>query len=1203
MLIGDIFERDVTRAIPPVVYFHEQQPGELQREVEEYIITGGYPAGDPRATEEGIHEQFVHLLSAMRAELAKNGGPELPACWISGFYGSGKSSFAKLLGLSLDGRTLPDGTALSDALLAQDRSPDAAKLHLAWRNLVDGIQPIAVVFDVGSKARDYEHIHAVVVRQVQHRLGYSTTSNLVAEYELKLELEGLYEAFLQKAQQVHGKPWTQLKDSQLVEDAFAAVMHALQPELFTNPQSWVLSRSGSVFEGKRSADEAVVAIQQMLDQRLPGRTVFIVIDEVSQYVHEDDDRMLALQSFVSALGQRMRGRAWVLATGQQKLEEAVGTATAILKLKDRFPRPLRVHLGIANIRDVVHKRLLRKKKVIEADMRELFLRHRADLVLYAYRGEEISETDFVEVYPMLPGHVGLLLDITTGLRSRSTRTQGDSHAIRGLLQLLGDLFREKDLARFEVGRLISLDLIYDVLHSALNADVQMTIARGLEFCARQHSPLMARVVKAVALLELVQDHQKTSADLIARCLYEQLGQGNLLPEVQKALDGLAGESIVAYSEKTGYKIESSAGQEWQRERDGYAPGLEQLSAKVQQALSFCVADVDRVSVEGLSLPWLALLTDASVKDARIKDERKYTVVTVDFQLTKGQGKGHDAEQWVPRSDNPPYRDRIVWVSGDLESVHHAATKVVRSDRMIERYGPRQGTLSEDKQRLVIEERNRLDGATRELQEAIMSAFMAGQLYFRGRQTGPRDLGSSFVASLAAFGQRIVGELYPHPTAYSVSEKDIQYLIDNTELVAPPPVLCQERLGLLALDSGRYEVKCNGRVPMDVIAYVRDNPGVTGASLLEHFGRPPHGTPPDVLRAVVVGLLRGGRVRVEMTGAGELTSVRDEGARDLLKDTGLRKARLFENTKETLSARDRNAICVLFRDLLGADIARDNDAIAIAVADKFARVRDRLTSLAERFRRLPRDTDYPETLTKLERALETCRRDRRVEPTVLSLKRSLPALRDGLTLLRRMESDVTDEAIDILRQAEDVWKLLWPGLASMGTTEQAHASAKTLQAHLETERPWEDTAELAPHVEVVREAYRAKRRGILDAHATKVDGIIERLKRRDGMERLDPDQRYEVLRYLSEGAASGTDDKAVAPPLEALEALLAMRRETAEAKALARLDALLGTPTVDVVLDFAGREIKTEGDLDRLLDEIRRRVLQELGAKHVVRLRH
>jgi len=1199
MLIADIFERDVTRAIPPVVYFHEQAPEELQREVEEYIITGGYPPGDPRATQEGIHEQFVHLLNAMRTELEKPGGPELPACWISGFYGSGKSSFAKLLGLSLDGRTLPNGTALADALLAQDHSPDARQLHLAWRNLADGIHPVAVVFDVGSKARDDEHIHAVAVRQVQHRLGYSATSNLVAEYELKLELEGLYGDFLKKVEETHGKPWGQLKDSQLVEDYFAAAMHALQPDIYTDPQSWVISRLGSAYEGKRSADEAVVAVQQMLEHRLPGRTVFVVIDEVSQYVHEDDDRMLALQSFVSALGQRMKGSAWVLATGQQKLEESVGTASAILKLKDRFPRQLRVHLGVANIRDVVHKRLLRKKKILEGDLQDLFRKHRSDLALYAYRGDEISETDFVEVYPMLPGHVGLLLDITTGLRSRSTRTQGDSHAIRGLLQLLGDLFREKDLARYEVGRLITLDLIYDVLHSALSADVQMTISRALDFCAHQESPLMARVVKAVALLELVQDHQKTSTELIARCMYEQLGQGNQQPDIQKALDALVGESLLAYSEKTGYKIESSAGQEWQRERDHYVPGEDQLSAKVQNALQWCLGDVDRISLEGLTLPWLALYSDGTgARDVRIKDERKYTVVTVDFQFTKGEG----AEQWVPRSDGQAYRDRIVWVAGELDAVRHAARKVVRSERMIERHGPRQISLPEDKQRLLIEERNRLDAAMKELTDAVRASFMAGHLYFRGRQTLPADVGSNFSASLTAFGQRIVGALYPHPTTYSVSERDVLYLIENTELVAPPPVICQDRLGILSLDAGRYEVTCGGRVPTDVLAYVKDSPGVTGGSVLEHFGRPPYGTPPDVLRAVVVGLLRGGKVRVELTGVGELTSVRDEGARDLMKDTGLRKAKLFENTKETLKPRDRNAICTLFKTQLNADVARDNDAIAIAVSAKFASVRERLTNLGETFRKLPRDTVYPEALTKLERALETCRRDRKVEPTVLAVKRSLPALRDGLTLLRRMESDVTDQAVDILRQAEDVWKVLWPGLDASGATEEVRAAALAIRAHLETERPWEDTADLVPQIQLVRDAYRARRRSILEAHATKVDRAMEQIKRRNGMEKLDPDQRHEVLLYLTEGAASGTDEKSVAPPLEALEALLSARREAAETRALARLDALLGTPTVEVDLRLPGREIKNEADLEKLVNEIRERVLAELGVKHVVRLK-
>src|ERR1700722_10450241 len=147
MQIGDLFERSVTRDIPPVVYFHEQTPEALQREVEEYIVTGGYRKDDPRATGEGIHEQFVRLLTNMRSELGKTGGPELPACWISGFYGSGKSSFAKLLGLALDGRALANKKSLADALLARDQSPNAAEFRNAWQDLVSGIQPIAVVFD------------------------------------------------------------------------------------------------------------------------------------------------------------------------------------------------------------------------------------------------------------------------------------------------------------------------------------------------------------------------------------------------------------------------------------------------------------------------------------------------------------------------------------------------------------------------------------------------------------------------------------------------------------------------------------------------------------------------------------------------------------------------------------------------------------------------------------------------------------------------------------------------------------------------------------------------------------------------------------------------------------------------------------------------------------------------------------------------
>lgn len=1203
MLIHDLFEKDVTRDIPPVVYFHEQSPIELAREVDEYIITGGYPAGDPRATEDGIHEQFVRLLNAIARELKKPGGPELPACWISGFYGSGKSSFAKLLGLSLDGHKVPSGKALADALLAQDHSPASTELRAAWEKVTAGRPILAVVFDVGSNARDEEQIHTVIVRQVQKRLRYSSTRQLVADHELKLELEGLYEPFLEKARAVHGKSWDDLKDSQLAEDYFSAALHALQPDLYRDAMSWIDSRSGSSYQGKRSAAEAVLAIQHMVDQRAVGRTLFIVVDEVSQYVHDNEDRMSALQGFVESLGHRLRGRGWFLATGQQQLEQGVGQQHPILKLKDRFPPALRVHLGVANIRDVVHKRLLRKKKLVEGDLRDLFQKHRTDLSLYAYKGDQIAEADFVDVYPMLPGHIPLLLDITTGLRGRSSRVQGDSHAIRGLLQLLGDLFRGHDLARREVGQLLTIDLVYDVLHTALDPDVQMTLARAFDFCRHQGDRLMERVVKAVALLELVQDHQKTDTELIARSLYSRLGDPNNRDAVQRALDALRGESLLGYSEQKGYKIESSAGQEWQRERDGYVPSTDQISEQIQKSLDPLIGDVEGVPLAGLAVPWLVLYTDAvGSRERHLRDPRKPTVITLDLQFTKGAA----ADVWVPRSDTGPHRDRVIWVVGDVEGPKHAAERLVRSLRMVELYGRRESSLRDEQARLLIEERNRSDTALKELRDELQAALLAGEIFFRGRQASPREHGASFPQALAAFGQRVIGELYPNPVTFAITNKDVLFLFDNVELSGPPPVLCQDRLGILSLDAGRYEVTCSGRVPTDVLGVVKELPGVSGSSIIAQFGGPPHGIAPDVVRAAVIGLLRGGKIRVELEGIGELTSVRDEGARELLSDGGFKKAKLFENAKTTLQPRDRTAICQLFKDCLGVEVARDNDAIADAVMQRFAGVRERLNGVAERFRKLPKDTAYPEALTKLEKALESCRRDRKVEPTVLAVKRALPQLRDGLGVLRRMETDLSEESIERLREAESMIRFVWPSLKEVAPTEEAKRAASAIDAHLSTERPWEDTRDLAGPLEVVREEYRARRRAVLDHHAEALELLVLGIKRREGFERLSPDQQYSVTRHLREGAAANTDERAIAPALESLSDLLAMRRHAGEEKALLQLDALLETvgesPVVEVTLELSGREIRTPAELERALEALRQRVLAELASHHRVRLK-
>ncbi|MCB9489065.1 MAG: BREX system P-loop protein BrxC, partial [Deltaproteobacteria bacterium] len=891
MKIKELFEKDVTRDIPPVVYFHEQNPEKLKDEVSEYIITGGYPDGDPRAQRvgEGIHEQFVKLLKGIAAELQKAGGAELPASWISGFYGSGKSIFAKLIGLSLDGKELPNGTSLSTALLQRDDSPRCKEFEEAWKKVVDQMDPMAVVFDIGGVARDNEHIHVAALRQIQSRLGYCP-DDLVAEYELKLEHDGQYDEFLQAAETTLGRSWNEAKNDKQADDHFSHVMHVMDCSRYPEPTSWIDAHAGGVRGLGSSVREITDAIALMMKNRAYGKTLFIVVDEVSQYVHQDDQRMLKLQSFVSEVGQRLKGGVWLFATGQQKLEESGDTS--IGKLKDRFPIPLRVHLNAANIRDVVHKRLLKKARDKETVLRELFQTHRSDLKLHGYECGEITEEDFVEVYPLIPAHVDLLLQITTTLRARSSRVRGDDYAIRGLLQLMGELFREQRLAEKDVGDLVTLDAIFEVQRSALEEDIQNALSRIFSNPDCKSDELALRCAKAVALLQLIQESTPTTPELVAKCLYSRLGEGNREDEVAKALERLRAEGLLSYSEKYGFKIQSSVGQEWQRERDDLGVTMDQKSELVQEMLKKQIGNADLPRLKSSSFSIAAWYSDGRhAQDARLVAPRVDATLAVDFRyLAKKQDR--ESSGWVTSSDQDLLRDRILWVCGDPGQIEQIARDLASSINMINRYEPRFASLPGNKKILFFEEQTRRDDLEKQLLEAVSSVFMDGALYFRGRQVRPKDLSASFPIALNAFGNQVLPELFPHFIEIRVTDTELKQLLEPT-LSGPSTKFMDAGLGILSLDSGRYVASCDGTVPTRIFEVIERDGGASGSTLLANFGKPPYAYPADVIKACLAGLVRGEKIRVRPEDGPLITSVRDPGAQDLfLKDRDFRRAEFF-----------------------------------------------------------------------------------------------------------------------------------------------------------------------------------------------------------------------------------------------------------------------------------------------------------------------
>src|SRR6516225_8016223 len=89
--IDDLLTRDLSRKIEEIIQVDQADEQSVYDEITEYIAT------------DSIREQYHQLFKAIAD--APSDPHEGIGVWISGFFGSGKSSFAKYLGYSLQNRT------------------------------------------------------------------------------------------------------------------------------------------------------------------------------------------------------------------------------------------------------------------------------------------------------------------------------------------------------------------------------------------------------------------------------------------------------------------------------------------------------------------------------------------------------------------------------------------------------------------------------------------------------------------------------------------------------------------------------------------------------------------------------------------------------------------------------------------------------------------------------------------------------------------------------------------------------------------------------------------------------------------------------------------------------------------------------------------------------------------------------------------
>jgi hypothetical protein len=1193
--IKDILDRNIEKDIAPVVYFHRQEPESVEAEVCEYVITTR-PA---RRGESGggIHEQYVFLLNELARRL-ESGDCSSPGSWISGFFGSGKSIFAKLLGLSLDQMILPGNQRLADCLINRDDTPDAAAFRKAWDRLIALMDPLAVVFDIGTKSRQGEPIHTTVLRELQRRLGYSQYDS-IANGEMLLEEENRYEEMKALCLEMYKKPWEEFKDQRIADQNFSYLYHRLYPAEYQTPTEWTDLNSGKRAMGILDMEQAVRDMKKIIARRAPGKTLFIVIDEVSQYIGDTPNLMLKLQCFVSHLGSEMNGKAWLLVTGQEKLDD-IDRESVLWKLKDRFPPSLRVHLDRSNVREVVHRRLLKKNPLSIDALKQILDTPGviSKLKLNGYKCENVSPEAIIDHYPLLPEHIDLLLDITQAIRNRSSRVQADTGSVRGVLQIVWDLFNhEAVLFKVKhVGRLVTLADIYAILSPSMDSDILIAMEKIEKFCG--NDTVTWNVAKAIALLEMIQEKEATTETLIARVLYPRLGADALSDDVAEAVKKLSSANLIIEQENLGWRIQDFAGQEWARKRDMLPVSSDSILEILENQLKRLMEEMESPRIQDTMLAW-----DVHNGDLDRISKSEYPAVPLIMWLETSQQTRDDSDHWVRLSREQAYLNFFIWVSGDHHTMFNTIREYERSRKMVEKF--EHGKLDLPRTRLLMDERARMDRMSRELPEKIQECWINGMFIFRGLNRRARDLSRSFKQAVRMFAEDNLENLYPHfiEGKVNLSRDELEELF-QTSIVSPNPKFgTRDGLGILTLDAGKVTFTPEGIVPSRILSFIQDKGGCKGATILDEFTRPGYGHPRNVIKACVIGLLRTENVFIQPMNAGKLQSYKDQGAKDtLIADASFRKCDVFpvEGGEETISPRDRVTCANFFHDKMNVEIDRDNEYIADAVYAQFDAWQTRAATI--KYDLTAMGLNVPPILDQFIESLNACRKDRRVHPTVRSLLRNLDTLTEGVDKTVEIETYLTESTRNILKAFRTTLDRRWAQLKSIGVDSPLDAQAEIIGKHLSSDRPWKAYADALNAQSKIEDQYTRERNVLMDHHDRELEAAVIRVKSRRDIRDLTHDQIGSAVRLIERTALDTTETDTEPSLLQLRHAREVIR--TAETRANELLDEMLPkkVPVDRITLsEYRNRTIQTEAELNAYLVELGDRIRDALKQGRHVRL--
>ncbi|CDC28969.1 putative uncharacterized protein [Firmicutes bacterium CAG:466] len=463
MIIRDMFADDINRKINGVIKVDQAADDVIEQELNEYVIT--------KELKKHFITFFNYYSDALDEPTADTG------VWISGFFGSGKSHFLKMLSYLLENKEVKGIHSVER--FRKKFEDDPATYMLIDRSTK--VETEAILFNIdieGSINKDKTAVLRVFAKTFYNHLGFFGENLKVAKLEQYIDQQGKTEQFRRVFEEKKGMPWVDSRK------AFAFNGKFIIPTLVEvldmseeDAKAWFNDKSATEF----SIAQLVEDIKDYLNTKPDNFRLLFMVDEVGQYVGTDTDMLLNLQSLVEKIGSECSGKVWVVCTGQEAIDEIIKVrADEFSRIQARFKT--RLSLSSSSVDEVIQKRILKKNNEAESKLeavyekndsvlRNLFSFTDSILDIKGYTGSR----EFAINFPFVPYQFIIMQKVFAEIRKHGNSGKHLSGGERSMLsgfQEAAQKIQEKDEYA-----LVPFFRFYDTVHTFLDSTIRRVIER------------------------------------------------------------------------------------------------------------------------------------------------------------------------------------------------------------------------------------------------------------------------------------------------------------------------------------------------------------------------------------------------------------------------------------------------------------------------------------------------------------------------------------------------------------------------------------------------------------------------------------------------------------------------------------------------------------------------------------------------------